>query len=958
MLEHAEGGLLVTGPPGSGKTALLRERFARLVEGGVPPERVALFVLSRRAVREATEHLLGRVGRSVPGLPVFTVHGFAFRVVGRRFEELGFREPPQILAAPEQYAVVRRMLEEEDPTTWPSYGGLLRVRGFAQQVADFCLRAQERLLGPGELDALVKRADRSDHQEIARFYRRYLERLAGQGQLDFAGLLMRAVELLRGDLTPEEAFEHVLVDDYQDATHATEAVLQALAGAARSLVVAADPAGHVFSYRGASLEPLSRAPETLGCRDVVELHRSHRLGNLSLTALEDPEASPGQPDGRVETRLFSHPGEEADAVAHELVRMRVEEDVPWGRMAVVLRRYGPYLTDLRHALTRHRVPFVVVAEQAAVAAEPANRPIIDLFRFVFRTEQREELAEAVLSSTVGGFDPHDLRRLRREARTRQRTLVELIEDGPSDLPPDLSGRLGRFGQLLRDLPGVAEQRGPDGAFFWLWANAGIAYFSRLVESGERERDLDALAALGGVLSRLVERRPGATVEDYLDTLDAAEFGPDPWVPPEERYPHGVRVISAHRAHGAEFEVVMVAGCLEGEFPSLGHGRAMLDLEQLVRPASGTERLRSRLREERALFRLAVSRARRRTILFASHSTNARNPRTPSRFAGRLGLEWAETGGFAPPAASLRSMEASLRLRLADPTRPKPERLAALAVLPVIAAEPSSWWWGRDWTDPEVPLYPDDLRTSYSRLSTLQNCGLQYLYGIELGLEMDRTHQMWVGSLIHDIIDRVQGGDLPRTKEAALEALRAGWRPEIFPHRALERQRWRDAQGMLLRWLMEKPEEAGELVSTEVPFEFPVDGAVIRGKIDAIFRQDSGGLRIRDYKTGRTALTKAEVEEDLQLASYFLALRRSPDLAGLGDPEVVELAYLGIPREEGFKVMSHRPEPGYEEQAEGTLLDLVGRVKAEAFAPSPEADCYFCSFKPICPLWPEGHEVLE
>jgi superfamily I DNA/RNA helicase/RecB family exonuclease len=928
------------------------------VEAGAAPERVALFVLSRRAAREAMDHLLRRLGRSVPGLPVFTVHGFAFRLVGRRFEEFGYDAPPQVLAAPEQYAVVRRMLQDEDRERWPSYGNLLGVRGFAQQVADFCLRAQERLLGPEEVSVLVERSGRTDHREVADFYRRYLERLAGAGQVDFAGLLFRTVELLRREITPEEAYEHILVDDFQDATHATEAILQALAGATRSLVVAADPAGHVFSYRGASLEPLRRAPETLGCRERVELVRSPRLGGLSLAPLEDPEASVGHPDGRVETRLFSHPGEEADAVAHELVRMRVEEDVPWGRMAVILRRYGPYLTNLRHALNRHRVPFVVVAEQAAVAAEPANRPIIDLFRYVFGPGQREELVEAVLSSTLGGFDPHDLRRLRREARTRQRTLLELVEEGADGLPSDLFQRLDRFRALVRNLPKIAEERGPDGAFFWLWADAGIPYFSQLVESGERERDLDALAALGGVLSRLVERRPGATVADYLDTLEAAEFGPDPWVPPEERYPHGVRVISAHRAHGAEFEVVMVVGCLEGEFPSLGHGRAMLDLEDLVRPRTGAERLRERLADERALFRLALSRARRRTVLFASHSTNARNPRTPSRFAERLGLQWLEAREFAPPAASLRSMEASLRRRLSDPAQPQAERVAALQVLPAIGAAPSSWWWGRDWTDPGVPLYPDEMRTSYSRLSTLQNCGLQYLYAAELGLDPERTHQMWVGSLIHDIIDRVQKGELERTKDAVLGALRGGWRPEIFPHRALERQRWRDAQGMLLRWLMEKPEDAGELVTTEVAFKFPIDGAVVRGKIDAIFRQHSGGLRIRDYKTGRTTLTKAEVEEDLQLASYFLALRRSPELAELGDPEVVELAYLAVAREEGFKVMSHRPEPGYEERAEETLLELVARVRSEDFAPSPEADCFFCGFKPICPLWPEGREVLE
>ena len=70
---------------------------------------------------------------------------------------------------------------------------------------------------------------------------------------------------------------------------------------------------------------------------------------------------------------------------------------------------------------------------------------------------------------------------------------------------------------------------------------------------------DALAALGDVLSNFVERRPDATIEDYLDTLEAAEFGPDPWVLPEERHPRAVRIVSAHRSHGTEVDVALVVG---------------------------------------------------------------------------------------------------------------------------------------------------------------------------------------------------------------------------------------------------------------------------------------------------------------------------------------------------------------------------------------------------------------
>jgi superfamily I DNA/RNA helicase/CRISPR/Cas system-associated exonuclease Cas4 (RecB family) len=954
VLTHERGPLLVTGGPGTGKTALLRERFARLVESGTDPERVAFFVLGRRAARETREHLVRRVGRSLADLPVFTVHGFAFRVIGRRFRDLGYAEPPQVLSAPEQYAVVRQMLARENPGAWPEFGSLLAVGGFAQQVADFLLRAQERLLDRNALDAAVRRSDRPAYAEIARFYRRYLDECQARGRVDFAGLLLRTVDLLRKDLSRDESYHHVLVDDYQDATHATEAILQALSAAAESLTVAADPQGHVFSYRGGSREPLARVAERLGCRTNVELRRSYRLAG-SLAPLEEPEGPDGEPAQGLEARLFAHPGEEADAVAHELLRHRVEEDVPWQEMAVIIRRYAGYLTSVRHALARHHIPFVVVAEAAAVATEPANRPILDFFRYALHEDPPESLLETVLCSPVAGLDPHDLRDLRRAARLRGLSLIQLVHEESEAIPDRLRQPVGRFRWLADELPRVAAERGPDGAFFWLWSE--LPHARRLVEEEGRGRDLDALAALGNVLSRFVERRHDATLQEYLDTLDAAEFGPDPWVPPEERHPHAVRILSAHRAHGTEFEVALVAGCLEGEFPSLSHAFPLLDLERLLEPRSGAQRLRERLAEERALFRLAVSRARRRTILYASHSTSARNPRTPSRFVKRLGLPWSPPQEFAPPAASQRAMEAGLRRVLADPDVPSPDRLAAMAALPRVGARPAEWWWGRDWTDPGAPIYPDEVHTSYTRLSTLENCPLQYLYAAELGLDTERSHYMWLGSVIHELVDRVQQGKLPRDEDAVLDALDEAWRPEAFPHRALERQRYRDARNMLRRWLRDAELWQMRLVKSEQAFEFPLDGAMIRGRIDAIFETEDGGIRVLDYKTGKTTPTREELKEHLQLAAYFLAMREVPELRELGKPSVLELDFLAIEAFGTFKRMPFRPPEGFDRWAEETLREYLQTIREERFAPSPEAECRNCAFKTVCPVWPQGGEVL-
>ncbi|MGH2691540.1 MAG: PD-(D/E)XK nuclease family protein [Actinomycetota bacterium] len=959
VLDHGRGGLLVTGPPGSGKTVLLRERFARMadLEGA---ERVALFVLGRRAARAAREQMTARLARSLPALAVFTPHGFAFRVLGRRFGEMGYAEPPQVLSAPEQYAVVRELLAGEDPSAWPSFGPLLGVGRFVQQVADFLLRTQERLLTPEELEGLVRRSGREDYIEVAGFYKRYLEALSAAGQVDFSGLLFQTAELLRRDLSEEEAFLHVLVDDYQDTTHAAEAILATLSRAADSIVLAADPPGSVFAYRGGSREPLERAEDTFPGIVRVELGDVYRRGisQEAMARLDHGDPSSEPVEAGVQARAFDHPGEEAEFAAHEILRARVEDGVGWEDQAIVVRRYGEYVTALRHALSRHGIPFVVVAEASAVATEPANRPVIDFFRYLLRQDEREALVERVLLSPVVGLDPHELRRLRREARLRGLTIEELVH-GPRavELDANLRPRLAGFADLVAELEGDPN-RAPDHLFAEVWSR--LDWFRRLVEEEARPRDLDALAALSEVLSRFVERRPDATMQEYLETLDAAEFGPDPWIPPEERRPHAVRIVSAHRAQGMEFERVLVLGCLEGEFPSLAHAPALVDLESVVASMSPPARLRERLATERALFRLAVSRARGKTVLTASRSTSARNPRTPSRFAERIGVDWDGAPHVVGPAASLLTLEASLRGTVADVEASVPQRLGALAALPAAGAAPAEWWGGRDWSEPGRPLHEGEIRTSYSRLSTLENCALQYLYSSEMGLDgMERSHSMWLGSLIHDIVDRVQRGELERTSEALMSALDQAWLPDAFPNRALERQRLLDARKMLRQWLADRT--TGESIASEVAFAFPLDGATIRGRIDAVFPVGEGGVRVLDYKTSKTSPTQDEVRRSLQLAAYYLAMRRVPELAELGEPRVLELAFLFLEGQDGgYRHMSTTPERfelgEYEEWAERTILELLALVRSESFAPNPEADCMWCDFKTICPVWPQGAEV--
>ena len=321
--------MLVSGGAGTGKTAVLRERFARLIEDGAQPERVALVVGSRRARDDARAALLTRLDTSLPGLRVLTFHGLAHRILKERDGD-----SPEVLSAADQFAMVRELLAGQDPDTWPAYGGLLGVRGFADKIRQLLARAQESLWAPAELAKAATRAGLSGWQELARFYGEYLDVLEAANQVDFAGLLQRAARATAGG---RELFDHVLVDDYQDTTLAAEAILRGLA--APDLVVAADPEGHVFSFQGTTRVPLDRFAQVFEDSSTVELTVDHR-------ASEPPT---------VVAWVAPHTSEEHAAVARELRRLHVEDGIAWGRLAVVVRRQGTHVGNLLRALDNAQI---------------------------------------------------------------------------------------------------------------------------------------------------------------------------------------------------------------------------------------------------------------------------------------------------------------------------------------------------------------------------------------------------------------------------------------------------------------------------------------------------------------------------------------------------------------------------------------------------------------------------
>src|SRR5213592_2996260 len=622
VLDHSRGALLVIGGAGTGKTAVLRERFARLIEAGAEPERVALVVGSRRARDDARATLLARLHVSLPGLRVLTFHGLALALLKEREGE-----PPEVLSAPEQFAKVRELLLAQDVRAWPAYGGLLGLRGFADEVRQLLSRMQESLRTPEELSDAAAAAGLGGWEELARFAAEYLGVLDAANQVDFAGLLQRAALAAAEEGPP--LFDHILVDDYQDTTLAAEAILRGLV--APDLVVAADQDAHVFSFQGTTRLPLDRfATEAFPGAERIRLTTRHR-------SVSEPS---------VEAWIAPHTSEEHAAVARELRRLHVEEGVAWSDLAVVVRRQGAHVGNLLRALDDAQVPRVVPERGLSLGTAPSTHPYVLALRWlVADPPAREELIEPMLTSDVVGLSPAAARGLIRRARVEGRSAGEALEviDG---LDPAEADAVVAARETLAKASLFAGMSVQD-AFRVLWEDLPCS--ARLVEAAgadtERRRDLDAVVTFSNAVSEASEGGDSG-VQAFLEALDAGEHGPG-WTAWDHAGPDAVAVLTAHGTAGLEFDTVVVAGTVEGNFPSLSRPEPMFDLALLERPRSQSDRNRERLEDERRLFDVVSTRARRRLVLTAS-DPHGEEPvaSARSRFVAERGIAWQPVPGVS------------------------------------------------------------------------------------------------------------------------------------------------------------------------------------------------------------------------------------------------------------------------------------------------------------------------
>ena len=717
VAEHAGGPLLVLAGPGTGKTTTLVEAVTRRIERGTDPERILVLTFSRKAAMELRDRMTARVGTTGAAPQATTFHSFCYALLRAHQDPEAYAEPLRLLSGPEQDVMVRELLagDAEDARlgvgriSWPlDLRACLTTRGFADEVRAVLARSRELGLGEAELKRFAEGVQRPDWAAAAHFLADYLDVLDLRGVLDYAELVHRAVLLAERPEVGEalrRRYEVVFVDEYQDTDPSQVRLLRQLAGGGRDLVAVGDPDQSIYAFRGADINGILDFPQAFpkadgSPADVRVLRVSRRSGAVLLAASRELARRmpmgrlpadklaqhrallPSREGGRVEVYTYPTPGTELDSVADLLRRAHLEDGVPWGEMAVLVRAGGRSIPGVRRALSSAGVPLEIDGDDLPLREEPAVAPLLLALRVcaeqaaldrpaVARADDAPdpadpltaELAHTLLTGPLGGMDGSDLRRLGRALREEERQALRRADGGPGTvrpaeelirealaeperlvaMDPSYARRARDLGTLLRKVRELLAGGGTAEEALWALWDGSRRWRERLERSALRggaggrnaDRDLDALCALFETAARAEEQVTGhRSALDLLAELEAQDIAADTLTVRAVR-PDAVRLMTAHRSKGLEWRVVVVAGVQDGLWPDLRRRGSLLEADRIGRdglaePLSPA----ALLGEERRLFYVAATRAKERLIVTAVKAP-AEDGDEPSRFLREL-----------------------------------------------------------------------------------------------------------------------------------------------------------------------------------------------------------------------------------------------------------------------------------------------------------------------------------
>ena len=596
-----DGPLLIVAGAGSGKTGVITTRIAGMLRQGIPQSAVLALTFTNKSAREMEERVKTLTGLKLSNLTVSTFHAFGVRVLRQNGGALGYRPNFTIYDAADRLACLRESARELDLRHEP---------------------AELSALGSLFSDIKTGRAAWDDVTAVHRpLYDEYHELMKLHNAVDFDDLIIRPLELFETEPTVldayRERFRYIMVDEFQDTSRIQYRLVRHLALEHRNLCCVGDDDQSIYSWRGADYTNILNFETDFPERREIKLERNYRSTGTILKAANAVIAhNADRKDKELWTRgdhdemtlRFAAPEDDQQEgvfIAETIGALRATEGLAYDQVGVLVRT-NALTRSIEDALLAHNIPYAMSGGTSFFSRQEI-KDMIGYLRVVDNPDDDVNLLR-IINTPRRGIGKTSLAVLVDLARRKGYSLYSAVNEivfSPDGSPVSdkIRSGLAEFLDLIEKYRGLFE--GDDGRTpklsplfhelleevnYWghlvgefrhnekiaKWRYENIRSFADMLERWEKNPD-----NLEPTLTRWLNR----ITLNARDELDDSEAGK-------------VNLMTIHASKGLEFDVVFLAGVEDGVIP---HAKSL------------EENPRS-LEEERRLFYVAITRARKKLYL--------------------------------------------------------------------------------------------------------------------------------------------------------------------------------------------------------------------------------------------------------------------------------------------------------------------------------------------------------
>lgn len=562
---HYEGPLLILAGAGSGKTRVLTNRVAWLIEEkGVNPWNIMAITFTNKAAGEMRDRVEAMLDGALGGVWVATFHSTCVRILRRYIDRIGFENNFTIYDADDQKSIIKDICKrmQLDPK-------LYRERFFMSAIS----AAKDEMLSPEDF-ALQAQGDLRQ-QKVAEVYKAYQRELYDSNALDFDDLIYRTVELFES--CPEvleqyqERFRFIMVDEYQDTNTAQFRLISLLAAKYRNLCVVGDDDQSIYRFRGANIMNILNFEQIFPDTKVIRLEQNYRS---TQNILDAANAVIRQNEGRKEKTLWTSNGEgekvrfrqflngfeEAEYVAGVISQKVCSGEWKYGDCAV-LYRTNAQSRMFEEKFLYANVPYKIVGGVNFYG----RKEIKDVLAYLKTVANgRDDLAvRRIINVPKRGIGATTILRVQEYAEQHEISFYDALRTAET-IPGIGKGvsKLRAFVQMIQVLRSKQEFDSVKQLIEDVLEQTG--YMEELRAEGTDEA-LDRMANIDELLNKAAsydESNAQPTLDGFLEEvalvadIDNLEGDSD-----------HVVLMTLHAAKGLEFPAVFLVGMEDGTFPS-------------------------------------------------------------------------------------------------------------------------------------------------------------------------------------------------------------------------------------------------------------------------------------------------------------------------------------------------------------------------------------------------------